>query len=60
MQPCQVLIRGTLLWQQNLEGTATNNAHAANSVAVDNLGNVVAGAAPKNTGTFLDLTAARK
>jgi len=49
---------GTLLWQQNLNGTA-NSADLAFSVAVDNDGNVVAAGITENTGTFLDFTVAK-
>ena len=40
---------GTLLWQQNLNGTA-NGFDFARSVAVDNQGNVLAAGATVNTG----------
>ena len=41
---------GTVLWQQNLNGTATGQA-VAFSVAVDNHGKVVAAGSTPNTGT---------
>src|SRR5262249_41963983 len=49
---------GTLLWAQNLHGT-TNTLEKANSVAVDNLGNVVAAGSIFNTGTSSDFTVAK-
>ncbi|PYQ93065.1 MAG: hypothetical protein DMF97_20655, partial [Acidobacteria bacterium] len=49
---------GTLLWQQNLNGTA-NGFAAADSVAVDNQGNVVAAGVTLNTGTLADFTVAK-
>jgi uncharacterized delta-60 repeat protein len=49
---------GTLLWQQNLNGTA-NGSDFAGSVAVDHHGNVVAAGRTENTGTFLDFTVAK-
>ena len=49
---------GTLLWQQNLNGTA-NARDEALSVAVDNLGNVVAAGFTTNTGTGSDFTVAK-
>src|SRR6266496_6819473 len=45
---------GTLLWQQNLNGTAANSFDQANSVVVDNQGNIVAAGVTQNTGTFGD------
>ena len=50
---------GTLLWQQNLNGTAANSRDEAYSVAVDNQGNVVAAGVTENTGTSLDFTVAK-
>jgi uncharacterized delta-60 repeat protein len=50
--------RGTLLWQQNLNGTA-NGLDAARSVAVDKQGNVVAAGSTENTGTFADFAVAK-
>ena len=49
---------GTLLWQQNLNGTA-NGVDEALSVAVDNQGNVVAAGFTENTGTSFDFTVAK-
>jgi outer membrane protein assembly factor BamB len=49
---------GTLLWRQNLNGTANDNEDAR-SVAVDNQGNVVAAGVTRNTGTFEDFTVAK-
>ncbi|PYR24837.1 MAG: hypothetical protein DMF98_14165, partial [Acidobacteria bacterium] len=40
---------GTLLWQQNLNGTAANSSDQALSVAVDNQGNVLAAGFTQNT-----------
>ena len=51
--------QGTLLWQQNLNGTANGFGDAALSVAVDNQGNVVAAGTTLNTGTFVDFTVAK-
>src|SRR5438552_2245652 len=49
--------QGTLLWQQNLTGTAVNSVAEAFSVAVDNQGIVVAAGYTENTGgTFVDFT----
>src|SRR5439155_56118 len=50
---------GTLLWQQNVNGTAANSNDEALSVAVDNQGNVVAAGFTENTGTSFDFTAAK-
>jgi uncharacterized delta-60 repeat protein len=50
---------GTLLWQQNLNGTVANSVNRALSVAVDNQGNVVAAGETQNTGTSLDFTVAK-
>ena len=50
---------GTLLWQRNLNGTAISSFDIAYSVAVDNLGNVVAAGITVNTATRFDFTAAR-
>src|SRR5262245_42590991 len=50
--------QGTLLWQQNLSGTL-NSFAGATSVAVDNLGNVVAAGSTVNTGTSSDFTVAK-
>ena len=51
---------GTLLWQQNLNGTAGNSFGEGLSVAVDNQGNVVAaGITQKSGGTFFDFTVAK-
>ena len=49
---------GTLLWQQNLNGTA-NIFDEACSVAVDNQGNVLAAGRTENTGTGSDFTVAK-
>ena len=49
---------GTLLWQQNLNGTA-NLADYAQSVAVDTRGNVLAAGSTANTGTFTNFTVAK-
>jgi len=49
---------GTLLWQQNLNGTL-NAVDSAGSVAVDNLGNVVAAGSTENAGTSFDFTVAK-
>jgi len=49
---------GTLLWQQNLNGTAYRSDDQANSVVVDNLGNVVAAGFTVN-GTGSDFTVAK-
>src|SRR5262249_23008850 len=50
--------QGTLLWQQNLKGTL-KSFDDATSVAVDNLGNVVAGGSTINTGTTVDFTVSK-
>src|SRR5436309_2715744 len=49
---------GSLLWQQNLNGTL-NQTDAALCVAVDNQGNVVAAGYSANTGTGADFTVAK-
>ena len=49
---------GTLLWQQNLNGTA-NLFDRANSVAVDSVGNVAAAGFTQNSGTSADFTVAK-
>jgi uncharacterized delta-60 repeat protein len=49
---------GTLVWQQNLNGTA-NSPDEASSVAVDNQGNVLAAGFTDNTGTGVDFTVAK-
>src|SRR5437773_2112692 len=54
-----MLPRGTLLWQQNLNGTANSGDLGAFSVAVDNQGNVVAAGSTQNAGTFFDFTVAK-
>src|SRR5437867_3559051 len=54
-----MLPRGTLLWQQNLNGTANSGDVGAFSVAVDNQGNVVAAGCTENAGTFVDFTVAK-
>jgi outer membrane protein assembly factor BamB len=46
---------GTLLWQQNLNGTA-NGVDGASSVTVDNQGNALAAGGTQNAGTFFDFT----
>jgi uncharacterized delta-60 repeat protein len=46
---------GTLLWRQNLNGTA-NGSDIAKAVAVDKQGNVVAAGETLNTGTSSDFT----
>src|SRR5438093_1313188 len=51
--------QGTLLWQQNLNGTATYGFNVAFSVAVDNQGNVVAAGFTENTGIRPDFTVAK-
>src|SRR5439155_1296494 len=48
-----------LLWQQNLNGTATYGFNEAFSVAVDNQRNVVAAGFTENTGTGPDFTVAK-
>ncbi len=51
---------GTLLWQQNINGTdPTGSFEAANSVAVDNQGNVLAAGRTQNTGSSWDFTVAK-
>ena len=56
---------GTLLWQQNLIGTASGPSppgvpfDVAASVAVDNQGNVLAAGSTQNTGTLVDFTVAK-
>ena len=50
--------QGTLLWQQNLNGTANGNDQAR-SVAVDNRGKVVAAGSTVNIGTGTDFTVAK-
>ena len=48
----------TLMWQQTLNGTA-NGVDFAESVAVDNQGNVLAAGLTLNTGTHTDFTVAK-
>jgi uncharacterized delta-60 repeat protein len=50
---------GALLWQRELNGTATNSLDQAFSVVVDNQGNVVAAGETENTGTSRDFTVAK-
>jgi uncharacterized delta-60 repeat protein len=45
---------GTLLWEQNLNGTANNSHDRAASLAVDNEGDVVAAGSMRSTGSFND------
>src|SRR5262245_6052604 len=50
---------GTVVWVQNVNGTATNSFGQARSVAVDNLGNAVAVGMTMNVGTFVGFTVAK-
>jgi uncharacterized delta-60 repeat protein len=51
--------QGTLLWQQNLNGTEADSFDAASAVAVDDHGDVVAAGQTQNTGTGFDFTVAK-
>jgi outer membrane protein assembly factor BamB len=51
--------QGTLLWQHNLNGTKGNGQDIANSVAVDNQGNVVVAGSTENAGSKYDFTVAK-
>ena len=49
-------VNGTLLWQQDLNGSAINASDEATSVAVDHQGNVFAAGQTENIGTGFDFT----